>query len=245
MRYLIDGYNLVFRVLPHYIPLHHRRRLTIEELSEKISILSLDVAIIFDAHHTLDDSSKGHLANLEIHYTRHQQTADEWIIDDIADSKTPTKITVVTSDNQLAWQCRLNGALVVDVQTFLLWLEKRYDSKMGKESPHTYTPNPVKKPVTTLVTPPVPEKKEKKKEKKPVSSVLPDECIEYYLEAFSKNLPTEEPLPQTLPKLKKAPALPKEEIPKGKKVEENMLDHYEDIFRRRFEKGVEDDGDGA
>lgn len=232
MRYLIDGYNLVFRVLPHYIPLHHRRQMTVTELSEKISALQLDVAIIFDAHQTLEEYSRGHLAGLEIHYTAHQQTADDWILDSIAESKTPGNLTVVTSDNQLAWQCRMNGAHIVDVKTFLVWLEKRYDSKVLKE-----TPPPSQQPVfvqpAAKSSPVLP----KKKPARPSPLLPADECMNYYLEAFSKNLPVEEPLPEKPLVLKKAP--PEKEIPEGKELDENLLDHYERIFREKLQKSEE------
>ena len=49
MHYFIDGYNLLFRLLHGSEDLQSEREAIIYELNKKISLIKLDVAIVFDA----------------------------------------------------------------------------------------------------------------------------------------------------------------------------------------------------
>ncbi|MFA6916323.1 MAG: NYN domain-containing protein [Parachlamydiales bacterium] len=215
MRYLIDGYNLAFRLYSSKHSLQQKRFLSITELSEKVAALNIEAAIIFDAQHTLDESSRGHYAGLEVHFTNHNETADEYIINAIDEFKTPSKITVVTSDRELTHRARLKGAHSINIETFALWLDKRFKNSFQKiKKVAKPQPPPLQKP------PPV---------KKKVQKTTPvEECLEYYIEAFSVNMPTQEPLPKTLSKLKKK--VHPEAIPTGQKVEEDLWKYYLKAF---------------
>lgn len=217
MRYLIDGYNLAFRLYSDRHTLQQRREVTLADISEKIALLDVEATIIFDAQHTPEESSIGHFLGLKVCYTNYNETADEWILNYITEEKIPSKLTVVTSDRELASRARLHGAHSIAVDTFFNWLKKRFKNAIFKEK------KPLKQPKPQISLP-----KPKPKEKKPAFATPAEECLEYYLEAFSKNIPVNEPLPQKITKLKQKQHA--EAVPSGKKTDENLLEYYKKIF---------------
>ncbi len=120
MLYLIDGYNLLFKLFHNEKNIQTQRNLVIEFLKEKASISRLNIHLIFDAHH--QEEIVAHTTSidrLKVVYTPKSQTADEYILEKIFLSKTPTQITVITSDNSLAFQAKQMKAQAKSIDEFL------------------------------------------------------------------------------------------------------------------------------
>jgi uncharacterized protein len=126
MHYLIDAYNLLFRTLKKRRSLEKSRQSLIEELNEVISQLNLHITLVFDgAEEHLPLPTRGHFGALEIVYTFKNQTADEYISEEVSLSQSPTQLTVVTNDHELAGRCRLHHAKTQTIDEFLLFLSKK------------------------------------------------------------------------------------------------------------------------
>jgi len=74
---------------------------------------------------------------LEIIYSPQGQCADKHIVEKLQWVKTPKVFTVVTSDAGLARECKELGALVLSVEEFLSFIEKKKKGTTteAKESP--------------------------------------------------------------------------------------------------------------
>lgn len=124
MHYYVDGYNLLFRFRQLEGSLQEKREFVIEQLYEKISLLNIDVTLVFDAYYRLGLGSRSHLHFLEICFTESGETADEWILNELLSVRNPREEIVVTSDKQLAWRARRLHAKTETVESFLKWIEK-------------------------------------------------------------------------------------------------------------------------
>lgn len=146
MHYFIDGYNLLFRLIPHsQDDLQSRRELIIHDLNTKVSLLKLDVSIVFDSPFQIGEGSRSHYHELEILFTAEGETADEYILDEIKSVLHPEHETVVTSDKKLALRVRNRLAHTESVEDFILWLNKAYKNKLRqikktKQPPFTTRP---------------------------------------------------------------------------------------------------------
>ncbi len=187
MRYLIDGYNLIFRTLSPIKNLSDSRQITLSELSQKVTVLGLDATIVFDAQYTPEESSRGHFGSLEVHFTSFGETADHWLIQTIEESSEPSQMTIITSDRQLGVIASRMGTHVVKVEVFLAWLEKRCRNKLHKDQKKT-----LKKQVI------IPPTKIKKPSTPPPEAAI-EEWFEHYHEVFSKDLLPPETLPEEKP----------------------------------------------
>jgi len=126
MLYLIDGYNILFRFFHSQKDIQTQRDLIIKLLQDKAKKFHLKMTLIFDAHkqpeilatHTYDK-------HLKVIFTPKDQTADEYILEQIFLSKTPTQITLITSDNSLAFQAKHMGAKTQTVDEFIDWLSEK------------------------------------------------------------------------------------------------------------------------
>jgi predicted RNA-binding protein with PIN domain len=140
VRYLIDGYNLLFNVNDDVNPLSDARHDIIESLAKQIALRGLKASLIFDSH--IQNASlfptRFYHGCLEIIYTPHGQTADNHIIEKLEWVKHPKTITVVTSDKHLGNECKECGANVMCIDSFLLFLakKKKHDVQEMQESPH-------------------------------------------------------------------------------------------------------------
>lgn len=172
MHYYIDGYNLMFRILRADDDLQYQREQIVQDLNQKINFLKIDATLVFDAQYQRELGDRHHLQLLEIRYTDHGETADEFIIDELKREKNPREHTVVTSDKKLAWRARRLGAKTEKVEEFIRWLNKRYKKRLVRKEPE-------KKKV---------EKKEKpiKKSSDPPKNATLNECFDYYLYTFEK-----------------------------------------------------------
>ena len=174
MRYLIDGYNLMFRVLRAGDDLQAQRERIIRDLNAKIQFLDLDATIVFDAHYQIGDSHRTHYRQVEILFTAQGETADEHILSTLKKAKEPSEYTVVTSDKKLAWLSRRKLAKTETVEEFLSLLARRFKNKIRrmKEVKLVEPTKPVKKAV-----PPV----------APISQKNAEECFDYYLQQFEES----------------------------------------------------------
>jgi predicted RNA-binding protein with PIN domain len=135
MHYLIDAYNLMFCSLKKKGTLRERRQLLIEELNETISQSNLHVTLVFDgAEDSFPHSGRGHFDHVELVYTPKGKTADEYITEEIASSRLPGHITVVTNDRELAGRCRNYRAKTLTPGVFLTLMTKKKEKKKKSQS---------------------------------------------------------------------------------------------------------------
>lgn len=147
MHYYIDGYNMLFRMTQFQQGLQAERESLLEDLNRKISLLKLDVSIVFDAAFQAGGRSRTHLDALEILYTGEGETADEFILDVLSQASAPRQEIVVTSDKILAAQVRHLSAKVEPVEEFLRWLNRSYEKRLKQ-------PERVKKTQKQIQLPP-------------------------------------------------------------------------------------------
>lgn len=195
MRYLIDGYNLLFRIAQTDEDLQVQREKLIRSLDSRFAVARLKGILVFDAHLQPGVGAIAYAKHFDIHYTAHTQTADEAILELLKGLKA-TEWTVVTSDKRLAWKVRRSHFRTESIEQFLVWLKKRVHTKQHKRE---------KAPVREIL--PLPKKKI------PALQAHPEECLDYYLEMFQRDLPPEKPLSE-----KKA--LQKPKVPKKKSTTE-------------------------
>lgn len=129
MHYFIDGYNLLFRLMHDRKTLQTMRDDFIRDLNTKISLLRLNVSVVFDAIHCDGDGSRNRWGELEILFSAKGETADELILNRLARSLTPNKETVITSDKTLARLSRAYSAKTKSVEEFVDWLNRSYQNK--------------------------------------------------------------------------------------------------------------------
>ena len=172
MRYLIDGYNLLFRIVHASDDLQTQRKKIIDELSLKMQFLELKGSLIFDAHYQYGEATQITSSHLDVHFTAKGQTADDYILEIIKNDKSPSQLTVITSDKKLSWRARRKLAKSESVEDFIKWLTKRFRTRLRREKqpPRKIEPKPEQLKI------------------KPQLKALPENCFDYYLETFEKRL---------------------------------------------------------
>ncbi len=97
MRYLIDGYNLLFRITKPTPSLEKKRQQLISELNEIISEFNLKATLVFDGSHAaISHAMRHHFDAIELVYTYENLSADEYIIEEVNASRRPEQIVVIT-----------------------------------------------------------------------------------------------------------------------------------------------------
>lgn len=137
MRYLIDGYNLLFRIAKPGRALEKKRAALIEELNQVIDDFKLKATVVFDGSHpSFSHAMRHHFAALEIIYTYQNLSADQYIIEEVDSARRPEEIIVITSDRGLAQTCKNLGAKTQTIEAFVLSLKKKTtkQKKRQKES---------------------------------------------------------------------------------------------------------------
>lgn len=175
MHYLIDGYNLLFRVEQAEEELQVQREKLIRSLDEKFAALHLKGTLIFDAHLQQGEGGIEYAKNLDIFYTPHSQTADEAILDLLKGLK-PASWIIVTSDKRLAWKVRCHGFKTEGIGQFLAWVKKRIHNKGKRREKYA--------PPLILPAP---------KKKTPSLQAIPEDCFDYYMEIFQREVEPEKP----------------------------------------------------
>lgn len=130
MHYYIDGYNLLFRLMHSHDHLQTSREQVILDLNKKVSLVKIDVSVVFDGTFQVGEGTRTHFDHIEILFTAEGETADEFILDELKNSRRPEQETVVTSDKKLAWQARCRQAHTESVEEFITWLNKSYKNKL-------------------------------------------------------------------------------------------------------------------
>jgi uncharacterized protein len=116
----------MFRLGLIKISLQSQREELIELINEKAGALSLPCTLVFDATMNPGESTRSHVHHLEIVFTSHGETADEWIIHELEQKRTPKQFTVVTCDKQLAWYARQMHVSTLPIDEFMGMLHRRY-----------------------------------------------------------------------------------------------------------------------
>lgn len=189
MLYIIDGYNLMFKVLRAGDDLQKQRITIIKDLNAKVQLLGIDALLVFDAQYKYGEAQRSHYNHLEIHFTAQGEIADDYILKHVKNSPQPGEIIVVTSDKKLSMLSRRRGAKAETVDEFLSLLNRRYRNKLKQlnEPPAVLTTTPLEEP---------------KKELKPKLKDTPEQCFEFYLDKFEKELLEQGVKPQSTMKKK-------------------------------------------
>lgn len=175
MHYIIDGYNLLFRMFNSEADLKTQRLQFIEDINHKACTACLNISIVFDAAFQVGQSTRSHFNHIEILFTSIGESADDFILNMLQLNPLPKRETVVTSDNRLAWHARRLGAKTQSVEAFSMWLAKAYQKNLHRKKEK----KAVEKPSILQKTPP--------KQPLPDTQNHPDDGgMEYYLSVFEK-----------------------------------------------------------
>lgn len=135
MHYWIDGYNLLFYLPKTLGSFEEKRRFLITQIEKQVELLSLSVTIVFDASDPAQNhDTRMHLHSLEIIYTHPGKSADDAILEAVELSKTPSQISVVTSDKGLSTKAKALGAKILPLSEFFLFLQKKQKRKTSTKS---------------------------------------------------------------------------------------------------------------
>ncbi|NIM19828.1 MAG: hypothetical protein GTO51_06245 [Candidatus Latescibacteria bacterium] len=121
---IIDGYNLIYaddelkRFIAH--DLESARNALINRLKAYLEQKALLVTVVFDGRGGLTDAEAVLPTKLQILFSRHDQSADELIIDILRDAPNPREFIVVTSDTfDIGRAASSLGAQVIPSEDFL------------------------------------------------------------------------------------------------------------------------------
>lgn len=120
MKYLLDGYNILFRQNRFSGSLEEQRT----QLLEKLNILAetgrLHLVVVFDAHQQVGEMERHHVHGIEVVYTDFTQTADEYVLEYVGclSPNERRRTRVVTSDKTLMQKVRHESVEVLSVSTF-------------------------------------------------------------------------------------------------------------------------------
>jgi predicted RNA-binding protein with PIN domain len=135
MHYWIDGYNLLFRITKSYREMKQNERKLLTVLNESITLLKYQVTIVFDGREKdPPEALRRNLDSLSMIYTPHNQTADDYILEAIADAMNPSAEMVVSSDMELLRKAKQRGAEAQTVEAFLSQLVRKKRKKRSPES---------------------------------------------------------------------------------------------------------------
>ncbi len=133
MHYWIDGYNLLFRITKSYREMKQNERKLLEALNRSITLLKYQVTIVFDGREKdPPEALRRNLDSLAMIYTAHNQTADDYILQAIADAANPAEEIVVSSDRELLRKAKQRGAGGQTVESFLSQLIRKKNKKKAQ-----------------------------------------------------------------------------------------------------------------
>lgn len=123
MVFFVDAYNLLFKLQPSQGSLEQKRATVISSINEFALHLNLTIILVFDATRQKErlGIARGHYEALEIIYTE-DKSADDFILKEVENARTPSQITVVTSDRELAGRSLQLGACTMSIRQFSEWL---------------------------------------------------------------------------------------------------------------------------
>ncbi len=135
MRYLIDGYNLFFKLEEEILPLEEKREEFITLLDQVVGNLRLNVLLIFDSHYQNAENfaSKRKLTHLEVSFSPKNLSADQYILELLEwDAK---NTTLVTSDRELGRKGIYLGAKEMSIEAFVAFIIREENKKTPKGKP--------------------------------------------------------------------------------------------------------------
>lgn len=143
MKYLIDGYNLLFRLLHKGKAVKEAREEMIESMSKKVNFIHLPITLVFDSGFQPGWASSKIDGDLEVLYTNEGETADEWLIRYVKNLGAEDQVTIVTSDNRLKVHLLRKGVKLLTSEEFMRFLNSRVrtiikqmrDDKVPKKKP--------------------------------------------------------------------------------------------------------------
>ncbi len=134
MRYLIDGYNLFFKLEEEILPLEEKREEFITLLDHVVGSLKLHILLIFDSHYQNANhfASKRKLTNLEVSFSPKNLSADQYILEILEWNAKNT--TLVTSDRELSKKGAFLGAKTLSIEDFvtLILRKEKKNAPKGK-----------------------------------------------------------------------------------------------------------------
>jgi len=138
MKYLLDGYNILFREKDSNGSLDEQRIRLFDKLNLLAEASHLNLIVVLDSHRQAGELERHHFHAIEVIYTDFDQTADEYIIEYVErlslNKRHRTK--VVTSDKTLMQKVRFERVEVLSVPAFFKEIEKKSHSRvMGKTEP--------------------------------------------------------------------------------------------------------------
>ena len=104
-------------------------------LNESITLLKYQATLVFDGREKdPPEALRRNLDSLAMIYTPYHQTADDYILEMIADAANPAHEVVVSSDRELLRKAQQRGAGGLTVEAFLSRLVKKKQKKRSPES---------------------------------------------------------------------------------------------------------------
>ncbi len=130
MHYLIDGYNLLFRIAKSRRSLEKKRLELISDLNDAIAPLRIGATLVFDgADEHIAYATRARFDALDIVYTTKALSADEWILDYLEQTAHPSQYTVVSNDRELLGRSKLLQAETLNLNQFMDLLQKKQARK--------------------------------------------------------------------------------------------------------------------
>lgn len=127
MHYIIDGYNLFFRLEEEITPLAEKREEFVEFLIKEMTRCHIKANLIFDSGKTHKNPfpSTKEQQGLTITFSPYGISADTYILEFLKYQKLPQTMTLVTSDRELAKKARELGAITQTIEAFLKMLQAK------------------------------------------------------------------------------------------------------------------------
>jgi len=125
VRYLVDGYNLFFRVWRETSPFQKELERFIKDLDYEIGLLGLEVVLVLDSCRDRAEvfPSSKKLEALKVLFSPKELCADSYILELLSWESHLT--TLVTSDKDLALKARRIGVQTQSSEEFALFLSKK------------------------------------------------------------------------------------------------------------------------
>jgi predicted RNA-binding protein with PIN domain len=136
MKYLLDGYNILFRERDAKGSLEEQRIQLFEKLNLLANAAYLNFIVVLDAHQQSGDLERHHYFSLEIIYTDFDQTADDYIIEyvECLPLSKRNRMKVVSSDKTLMQKIRFERVEVMSVSDFFKEIERKAHSRLSKKT---------------------------------------------------------------------------------------------------------------
>ncbi len=131
MIYFIDGYNFLFLQEINPKNLESARIETLEFFLEKAKERPYQFVIVFDAYKDKNSYSRVDYGKIEVVYTSHNQSADDYILEQVY--RLRHTCAVISNDKKLLQKAKLLNAEVCSFQQFL----SRFTSKIDTEKKPT------------------------------------------------------------------------------------------------------------